>query len=142
MAQHHPIFLVLVLCHIMGCASTESTPGGADGVLEPVDPSASATPSPSVSPWLPKLMERLTVVGYEGVGLTYESDGTLEMLFKVFSDPLTANRQIRFVYTGLANAYDAKAQSLTVGGTSNVTAILTFIQKKVPRASASGAKQP
>jgi len=119
---------VLFSLTLFGCASGGGLEG--DGLLEPVDPAVTETPSP-VSPGLAKLLEKLQSLGYEGIGLTYESDTTLELLYKVFSDPLAMNRQVRAVYTGLANAYDAKAQSLTIGGASSEKAILAFI-KKIP----------
>jgi len=118
----------LFLIAVVGCASSGGLEGA--GVLEPVDPAATETPS-AVSPGLAKLLDKLQSLGYEGIGLTYESDATLELLYTVFSDPLAMNRQVRAVYTGLANAYDAKAQSLTIGGASNEKAILAFI-KKIP----------
>jgi len=124
------IFYSLLLFPLLiACASTGS--GGSD-VLEPLDPEVAEAPTPSPSPTLSALLEKLRALGYEGIGLTYESEATLDLLNKVFSSPVAANRQIRSVYTGAITTYDAKPQSLTVGGTSNVPAILSFIQKKVP----------
>lgn len=123
------IFLAFALVWFTGCASTET--GGTD-VLEPLDPAAAEAPTPTPSPLLSNLLEKLRALGYEGIGMTYESDPTLELLGKVFSDPVAANRQIRAVYTGATTTYEAKTQSLTVGGTSNAPAILAFIKKKVP----------
>ena len=123
------ILLAFVLPLLLSCASIGS---GDTDVLEPIAPSVTESPSPSPTPLLSKRLEKLQALGYEGIGMTYESDATLELLNRVFSDPTTSNRQVRSVYTGLNNAYDVKAQSLTVGGTSSVQAILTFIQKKVP----------
>ena len=112
------------------CAST-GQPAGSD-VLQPVE---STTPNtvPSVqSPTFIRLQEALQKQGYEGVGLTYETEESLALLYRIFSDPRSENRQIRLVYTGLQMAYDKQHESLTIGQNLALEAIVTFIVKNIP----------
>lgn len=126
----HALLVAAVV--LSACSSSPQ----ASGVLEPLEQAqpnpVAATSEPVISPSLQKLTDRLSALGYEPVGMAYESDATLDLLFKVFSDPLVQNRRIRLVYTGLQLAYDARAESLTIGGTSDAMKILAFIKKSVP----------
>ncbi len=81
---------------------------------------------------LKKLKALLRELNYEGIGISYESDATLDLMITVFSDKRAKNREIRLFYTGLAMSYDTKAQSLTIGGVMEAEAILQYIQKNVP----------
>ena len=130
-----PLISPLVALLLVSCAS----PSGK--VLEPVDAASPEAPAEvaevaaGTSPAYLKLMELLKAQGYEGIGLQYESERTLEFLGRVFSDPRSFNRQIKLVYTGLQLAYDAQHQSVTIGGTTDANAVLSFLQKKVPARS-------
>lgn len=86
-----------------------------------------------VNPAFSKLKTKLNELGYEPIGLEYESTANLTLLYKVFSSAQLKNRRIQRVYTGMDLEYDAKAQALTVGGTQSVAKILAFIRKRVPR---------
>ena len=79
-----------------------------------------------------KLKGLLQSLGYEGIGLQYESEKTQELLIKVFSDPRSSKRQLKLIYTGLHLAYDPKYQSLTVGSHLDSEVVLIFIQKNIP----------
>jgi hypothetical protein len=87
----------------------------------------------SVNPAFGKLNSKLTELGYEGVGLEYESTSVLELLTGIFSSPDVKNRRIKRVYTGGGLEYDGPAEAITIGGTTNKAKILTFIKKKVPK---------
>ena len=78
------------------------------------------------------LEQELQKLGYQGVGLKYETAQTIDLLAKVFADPAVANRQIALVYTGLAMSYDTSYKSLTVGGLKDVPSIVAFIKRNVP----------
>jgi hypothetical protein len=123
--------LVLMLA---ACSSTPS--GGGSGVLEAVEnekkTEGAEAVAPPTNPTLEKLLALLKTRGYDGIGLEYEAEATLDLLHRVFTDPKTSNRKIKLVYTGLAMSYDALHQSLTVGGTNDINQILGFIQKHVP----------
>lgn len=157
-SQLRKTFVALaILTLALGCASQSP-------VLEEVPPQAAATPSGSApapeatssttadasqdakaNPAYQELVAQLARLGYQGVGLEYESNASLQLLKSIFSDPRAANRRVRQVYTGLNLAYDAKYSSLTIGGSADAGVILDFIDKKVPRAAAapSGvAKKP
>jgi hypothetical protein len=123
--------LTVVISLLAGCSSGETTKQ--DG-LQPTEVTDSTVPVEGTthSPALEKLTQLFTSLGYEGVGLQYESDATLDLLQKVFSDSRTKGHQIKLIYTGLHLAYDSRHQSLTVGGTSDAEMIVSFIQKKVP----------
>jgi hypothetical protein len=124
----------------------------ATNVLSPV--TSSGEPLITEAPPAPQdgaatnLIEILHAKGYEGVGLRYESAATIDLLTKVFNDARTANRQIAFIYTGVAMAYDTNYKSLTVAGTQTVDAILKFIDKNVPvkadpsKESQTGVQKP
>ncbi len=85
-----------------------------------------------LSPLLSALLERLKVLGYDGVGLEFESENTLEFLGRIFQSPRAANRKIKLMYTGMALSFDPKHNSLTIGGTTDVEAVLKYIEKQVP----------
>lgn len=85
-----------------------------------------------MSPAYLQLAQHLKTLGYEPVGIQFETNALLELLFQVFQDPRTHNRQITYVYTGLQMTYDKNAQSLTVGGMTNIPMIVAYIQKNVP----------
>lgn len=105
-----------------------STPSGMDAVNSAI----SGSEGPKASASLTALLATLKGLGYDGVGLEYESDSTLDFLNKLFQSPRVANRKIKLTYTGLALSYDAKHESLTVGGTTDVEYILKYIEKTVP----------
>lgn len=96
----------------------------------------SETPAPTAPPVVSETYEKLkallTTRGYEGIGLEFENETMWELLFKTFSDPKTANRQLKAIYTGASNSYDPKAQSLTIGKSTNPIEILSFIRKSIP----------
>ncbi len=116
---------------------TTSVPQKPNPILEEVaDPAVSkkdSLDSRAVNPTFGKLNAKLTELGYEGVGLEYESTGVLELLTSVFSSPDAKNRKIKRVYTGGGLEYDGPAEAITIGGTTNKAKILTFIKKKVPK---------
>ncbi|MBI4403719.1 MAG: hypothetical protein HY537_06145, partial [Deltaproteobacteria bacterium] len=118
--------LTVALLSLGNCATTGS------GVLEPVEDSNIRPLEPTVSERLTRLLEVLKQAQYEGIGLEFESDGTLELLNHVFSDPRALNRKLKLIYTGLHLAYDGAYESFTVGGSSDPQAILTYIQKNIP----------
>ncbi len=126
----------LPLFFLFGCTSSSPTIDAPSPVLEAVEAEPEETPIETpVSAFLAKLEDRLATLGYEGVGLELETDATLELLFKVFSNPVVAGRKIQSVYTGAANDYDASNGSLTLGGTRNPKDMIAFIKKKVPTQS-------
>lgn len=136
------VLSIFALCLLAACSSSPTE----NGILEPLEektppaglaePAPAAPPSaPAASPALQKLLDLFATLGYEAVGMTYEDDATLNLLHRVFSDPLAANRAIKLVYTGHQMAYDAKAQSLTVGGSADAKVILAYL-KKIPKVKA------
>lgn len=116
---------------------TTSNPQKPNPILEEVpDPAVSnkeSLDSRAVNPAFGKLNAKLTELGYEGVGLEYESTAVLELLTSVFSSTDVKNRKIKRVYTGGGLEYDGPAEAITIGGTTNKAKILTFIKKKVPK---------
>ncbi len=127
------IFLFILV--LAGCSSQPISAPPSD-VLEPVaeTPTKPET-SGSVDPGYKRLIQLLQSLGYEGVGLQYESPATLDLLYRVFSDSRASNRQLKLVYTGINLSYDSRYMSLTVGGSSDLNVILAFIQKNVPAKS-------
>ncbi len=129
-----PVFFASFLM-VLGCSSGGSTTDSPSPVLEPVEAAAEASETPIESP-VPAAYEavrsKLSELGYEGVGLDLETVESLERLQVVFSDPGAANRRIKQIYTGAANDYDANTESVTLSGTSDAQAILTFLKKRVP----------
>ncbi len=115
---------------IGGCAS--SGPSGESSLEGGVAPAASYLEAPKQSPSLTQLLATLKTQGYDGVGLEFESDSTLEFLNRVFQSPRAANRKLKLMYTGLALSYDPKHESLTVGGTIDAETVLKYIDKYVP----------
>ncbi|MBY0370438.1 hypothetical protein K2X33_07110 [bacterium] len=129
--HRNPVILILYVV-LSACASV-SDPLSPSPVLEP-----EATPiveKPSVAPVSPavqQLTAKLVELGYEGTALELESPDTIDLWWKVFSQPTAANRAIRTVYTGAKMDYDPTPESLTIGGTRDPKAVLAFIKKKVP----------
>ena len=104
-------------------------------VLEPVVDSGeivNVSEEAAQNPRFRKLNDTLKERGYEGVGLAYENDATLDLYYRIFSDLRTANRQISVFYSGVAMAYDAKNRSLTVAGNVSAEMAIAFISKNVP----------
>ena len=104
-------------------------------ILEPADSDAVAKADEKeiVNSKYDELMSVLGQLGYEGVGLQFENDSSLEFLIKLFSDPRMRDRKLRLIYTGLEMSYDARHQSLTIGGTRELEKIFAFIDKNVPK---------
>ncbi|MCB0403983.1 MAG: hypothetical protein KDD51_04305 [Bdellovibrionales bacterium] len=84
------------------------------------------------SPEFQQLSAKLDALGYQGVGLSFETPEVQKMLTQVFSDPRLVGRKIRLLYTGLAMSYDPKQASLTIGGSMKPAVIVDYIQKHVP----------
>ncbi len=138
-------FLTIVasIVLIVSCASTPpETPPPSEPkfnafsrseVLEEVkeDPNALNAVEATQDPTYTKLMQLLTSLGYEGVGLQFEPKERLEFLIQLFSHPKAANRDLRLVYTGLQMFYDFKRQSLTVGGLTDINKVVAFIEKNI-----------
>lgn len=123
-------WLAALLFLIVACASSPPS-NPADGVLEPVDDKA-ALSQEAMNPAYLELAQRLKSLGYEPVGIQYEGNALIDLLNQIFSDTRTHNRMITFVYTGLQMSYDKTAGTLTIGGMTNVPAIVAYIQKNVP----------
>lgn len=127
-----------VIMAISGCSSesapVESKPkvsgvlGEVGGEENPANSAGTAT-----NPLVTNLNEKLQGLGYEALGLQFESDETLLLIGKVFDSAISHDRQIKIIYTGLEMSYDAKHQSLTLGGTKTLSAILSFINKNIPK---------
>lgn len=101
-------------------------------VLEPMDPPGPPDKSEVARPNYDRLEAMLLGMGYEPVGMQFETDANLDLITQVFSSPIAQRRKIKLVYTGLQMAYDKAAESFTIGGLTNVTSILTYIQRNVP----------
>lgn len=121
--------LTVLFTFFVGCAST--SPEHPSEVLEPVEDKNSFAQE-AMNPAYLQLAQVLKSLGYEPIGIQYETQPVIEVLNKVFLDPRTHNRVIALLYTGLQMSYDKSAQSLTIGGTSNISAIVAYIQKNVP----------
>lgn len=128
MRNFDTVFILSVgLLLLVSCAQKE--------LLEPLSdnaPTVNVTEEANTNPNFRKLVDLLKERGYEGVGLPYESDSTLNFFYQVFSDARTANRQMTVFYSGLAMAYDGKNRSLTIGGANNPETAIRFIAKNVP----------
>lgn len=118
----------VVLCALAACSSQQSS---FNAVMEPVDDKASLSQE-AVNPIYVRLAETLKTLGYEPVGIQYESNAVLELWNQVFLDPKTHNRMISLLYTGLQMSYDKTAHSLTIGGLTNSSMIVAYIQRNVP----------
>ena len=105
--------------------------GGESDVLEPADAPSSETVS-LPSPHLEKVLQLLASLGYQGIGLEYEDEATLNFLEAVFSSAKVRNRKILLIYTGMQYSYDKEQQSLTLGEDEKVAKALRFIEKNVP----------
>ena len=129
-AQLSPLFLSALCVLFVSCASQIFVPLN--------DPANSVPPEERlVSPNFQKLVSLLKELGYDGVGLQYESVETQNMLYALFSDPKTHDREIQLIYTGAALAYDPRYKSLTIGGSRELPTLLNFIQKIPPRSVAA-----
>lgn len=141
------IFIGLSFClflGFLGCVTAsgpdgKSASGVASDVLTPVD-APQPTPVPEKterppSPAYEKLRRLLESQGYTGVGLQYESNASLELLYKVFSNPAAKNLKLKLVYTGLQMSFDPVQQSLTIGGAKDAKSILRFIRKNIGKRS-------
>ncbi len=127
----HGVASFVFMLFLSHCASSPN-PSAPNDVLEPVTGDETSSQTLPPNPTYQKLMEIFQGLGYEGFGMQFESEATLEILVQAFSNPHAANRQIRLVYTGLATSYEPKAQSLTIGGLRDANAVLAFIEKHVP----------
>lgn len=105
---------------------------GTSSILEAADEGDDTPIQNGVAPAFQKLQEKLSQLGYEGIGLDYETEETLALLLRVFSDPALVNRRIKGVYTGGAMDYDPAPESLTISNTNDFKTIIAFIKKKVP----------
>ena len=126
-----PFIILLAFTGLLGGCASE----GPTRDMKPEDGAVSAASyleAPKPSPSLSQLLATLKIQGYDGVGLEFEGDTTLEFLNRVFQSPRAANRRIKLTYTGLALSYDPKHESLTVGGTSDLEAVLKYIEKHIP----------
>ena len=121
--------LSMLLCAlILRCASPQTS-----DVLEPVKETESEPMAQEgASAGFLELEQILKNQGYEPIGIQFETPQTLEILKRVFSDPKTHQRNLKFIYTGLQMSYDKAAESLTVGGLNNPIAIVQYIAKNVP----------
>ncbi|MEZ4749944.1 MAG: hypothetical protein R3B54_04765 [Bdellovibrionota bacterium] len=128
------VILIPFLIWLAACSSSGD-------LLEKWSEDGQSTDSESLnSPEFTELSSTLSALGYQGVGLRYETPSVQKMLKEVFSDPRVAGRNIKLLYTGLALSYDRKQGSLTIGGTMEPTAIITYIQKNVPKLAAKAKK--
>lgn len=132
----------LLSLFVLSCTSTppdaegktQHKPDHNNSVLEEVtdaDLSKSQMMETSEDPTYAQLMQLLSSLGYEGVGLQFESRERLNLLIQVFSNPKAAHRNLRLVYTGTQWSYDLKHQSLTVGEGKDANQILTYIEKNI-----------
>lgn len=124
-----PLFFSVICLFFVSCASN---------VFVPLNDPANTVPPEEriVSPNFQKLVALLKGLGYDGVGLQYESVETQNLLYTVFMDPKTHDREIQLVYTGAALSYDPRYKSLTIGGSRELPALINFIQKIPARAIA------
>lgn len=137
--------LGITLLLATGCSSqpesqqVNTEPPKVSDVLEEVKPEqpSNAPDSTQENPVLSRLTQKMQALGYEVIGLQFETNETLLLLESVFDSPVSQNRQIRIVYTGVTLSYDAKHRSLTIGGTQDTKAILKFIEKNVPLRASS-----
>lgn len=119
-------YSTITLYFVLGSCATEPVSSPADSVLLPYPPHAH---SKSVSPVPSTLKQSLDRLGIEGIGLEYEPPESLSLIERVFRDSRCEGHRIRTLYTGMSLEYDAKNETLTIGGTADVDAILKFISK-------------
>ena len=133
MGKFGAILIVFFLVLHVSCSSNPSIQKSSSesDVLEPADTPSSETVS-LPSPHLEKVLQLLASLGYQGIGLEYEDEATLNFLEAVFSSPKVRNRKILLVYTGMQYSYDKEQQSLTLGEDEKVVKALRFIEKNVP----------
>ena len=128
-----------LLFFILQCSSqipnlNEFKPSGAlEEVKKETEPFSETQAAAPDNPLLVNINERLQSLGYEGLGLQFETDETLLLLGRIFDSPMSQNRQIKLLYTGLAMSYDPKHRSLTIGGGKDLKVILDFIDKNIPK---------
>ena len=128
-----------LLFFILQCSSqipnsNESKPSGAlEEVKKESEPFSETQGAAPDNPLLVNINERLQSLGYEGLGLQFETDETLLLLGRIFDSPMSQNRQIKILYTGLAMSYDPKHRSLTIGGGKDLKVILDFMDKNIPK---------
>jgi hypothetical protein len=126
---------VLVRCSSQPPTTQQSKASGVLGEVKQESQPAYSGENPagtSEKSLLIQLNEKLQSLGYEALGLQFESDETLLLLGKVFDSPVSHNKQVRIIYTGLEMSYDSKHQSLTIGGRKDLKSILSYIQKNIP----------
>jgi len=130
--------VLIITLMLLGCAESPPTNANSSkvsGVLEEVGTeqnSLGASGAPD-NPLLRNITDKLQGLGYEALGLQFENDETLLFLGSIFDSPITHDRQIRIIYTGLELSYDSKHKSLTIGGAKNLASILNFIEKNIPK---------
>jgi hypothetical protein len=127
------VLIVFFLFLQVACSSNPALQksGGESDILEPADAPSSETVS-LPSPHLEKVLQLLASLGYQGIGLEYEDEATLNFLEAVFSSAKVRNRKILLIYTGMQYSYDKEQQSLTLGEDEKVAKALRFIEKNVP----------
>lgn len=113
-------------------SSLKSVSSGSD-ILEPIDERPTPETTSLPSPQLERVTQLLAGLGYQGIGLDHEDEGTLSFVEAVFSSPKTRNRKIRLIYTGLQLSYDKEQESLTLGEEVPLEKTIRFIEKNVPR---------
>lgn len=118
-----------MILFLVRCSSTPTEDAIKTSILEPVEETKQEQ---QLSPSFTKLVGILGGIGAEAIGMEYENEAILDLLCEVFSDPKVMNRKLKLIYTGLQMSYDSNAESLTVGGLTNKTAILNYIQRYVP----------
>lgn len=128
---------ICVICLTCGCASHERV----NPVLEPAE-AESEKPIQTRPANYEKLMGLLSNLGYEGVGLEYDDEKTIDLLIAIFSDPRAKGLKLRLVYTGLTMSFDVAQDSLTIGGVSNAQSALEFMRKHIPAAVAAPRPTP
>lgn len=138
------ISLVFLLTHCSSAPEPVQEQPKIPGVLGEVDNKPGGIPSSGTSenPLVANISEKLRSLGYEALGLQFENDETLLLLGNVFDSSISRDRQIKIIYTGLSMSYDSKHQSLTIGGTKNLTSILNFIDKNIPKRDSSDSVEP
>ena len=128
-----------LVCLISSCSSepvsSPSKKPKVSSVLEEVSPHQEnpVVEESKANPLVTNVSEKLKGLGYEALGLSFETDDTLLLLGNVFDSPIAQNRKIKIIYTGLVMSYDAKHQSLTISNSKNLASILSFIEKNVPK---------
>ncbi len=127
------VTILVVSAMLYGCASTELENDAPSAAIEAVDAPTALPPIESaVLLAAEKLKAHLASLGYEAIGLEFETEEVLAFLDTVFRDPNCADRQIRTIYTGAQNSYDVASQSLTLWTSQDPKLALGFIKKTIP----------